>query len=115
MEITQDLGSVLLNAVTKLAAIAAVIVIVGRIVSKLLVIALTKVRRRSNIDETLVSFFAKLTYYSLIMLVVLIALGFLGLPMTSMVAILGASILAIGFALQDSIANLALGTLIIGL
>ena len=71
--------------------------------------------RRSDVDETLINFSAKLTDYSLFVLVFLIALGFLGLPMTSIVAVLGASVLAIGIALQDSIANLASGILIIGL
>ena len=114
MEIPQDLGAVLLTAASKI-VIVVVIFFVGRIVAKLLVRVLTKLLHRSIIDETLVSFFAKLTYYSLIMLVALIALGFLGLPMTSIVAVLGASVLAIGIALQDSIANLASGVLIIGL
>lgn len=114
MELPQGLGTALLTVATKI-AIAVVIVIVGRIVSKLLVGALTRMLRRSDVDETLINFSAKLTDYSLFVLVLLIALGFLGLPMTSIVAVLGASVLAIGIALQDSIANLASGILIIGL
>jgi len=114
MELPQGLGTALLTVATKI-AIAVVIVIVGRIVSKLLVGALTRMMRRSDVDETLINFSAKLTDYSLFVLVLLIALSFLGLPMTSIVAVLGASVLAIGIALQDSIANLASGILIIGL
>ena len=113
MEIPQGLGTVLLTAASKI-VIVVVIFIVGRIVAKLLVRALTKLLQRSQIDETLVSF-SELTHYSLFMLVVLIALGLLGLPMTSIVAVLGASVLAIGIALQDSIANLTSGVLIIEL
>jgi len=114
MEIPQGLGTALLTVATKF-AIAVVIVIVGSIVSKLLVGALMRMMRRSDVDETLINFSAKLTDYSLFVLVLLIALSFLGLPMTSIVAVLGASVLAIGIALQDSIANLASGILIIGL
>jgi small conductance mechanosensitive channel len=94
IELPQALGTALLTVATKI-AIAVVIVIVGRIVSKLLVGALTKMLRRSDVDETLINFSAKLTDNSLFVLVLLIALGFLGLPMTSIVAVLGASVLAI--------------------
>ncbi len=69
--------------------------------------ALAKIVQRSKVDETLVSFFTKIAYYSLLLLVALIALGVLGLPMTSVIAVMGASVLALGIALQDSSAKLA--------
>jgi len=95
--------------------IAIAIIVIGRLIAK----ALTKAARhslaRSKVDETLVVFFGNILYYSLLIILVVIALGVLGVPTSSLVAILGAATLAIGFALQDSISNLASGILIIGL
>jgi len=51
----------------------------------------------------------------LLVLVVIVALSYLGVPTTSLVAVLGAATLAIGLALQDSIANLAAGLSIIAM
>jgi small-conductance mechanosensitive channel len=76
---------------------------------------LEKLLRRSNVDETLVTFFTKIVYYTSLLIVALTALGVLGLPMTSVIAVLAAAVLALGIALQDSLANLASGVLIIGL
>lgn len=82
---------------------------------KLLTASLERLLRRSKVEETLISFFSSLAYYTLSPIVVMVALGVLGIPMTSMVAVLGAPVLAIGIALQDSIANLAAGVLVLGL
>ncbi|MGB3717708.1 MAG: mechanosensitive ion channel domain-containing protein, partial [Candidatus Promineifilaceae bacterium] len=114
MDIEQDLFRLVTSAAINLAIVAA-IVIAGRFVSKILAGASEKFLQRSGIDETLVSFFTKITYYTSLLFVALIALGVLGLPMTSVIAVLGASVLALGIALQDSLANLASGVLIIGL
>ncbi|HET6443337.1 MAG TPA: mechanosensitive ion channel domain-containing protein [candidate division Zixibacteria bacterium] len=114
MDIQQDLLSIIITGVTRVAIFIAIIIL-GRIVSKLLVNALEKILRRSKVDETLVNFFSSITYYSLLLLVVVVGLGVLGLPMTSVIAVLGASVLVIGIALQDSLANLAAGVIIIGL
>ncbi len=91
------------------------IVFVDRLVVKLLTASLERLLRRSKVEETLISFFSSLAYFTLSPIVVMVALGVLGIPMTSMVAVLGASVLAIGIALQDSIANLAAGVLVLGL
>ena len=68
---------------------------------------------RSNIDETTSGYLAKLVYILLLISVVIVALSVLGVPMASFVAVLGASVLAIGLALQDSLSNLASGLLLI--
>jgi small conductance mechanosensitive channel len=114
MDVEESIIGFLTTAAINL-AIVVFILIVGRIASKLLAEALKKILQRSGVDETLVEFFTKITYYSLLLFVVLIALGVLGLPMNSVIAVLGASVLALGIALQDSLANLASGVLIIGL
>jgi small conductance mechanosensitive channel len=95
--------------------LAIVIVVVGLFVSRSLTRLLRRTLNRNDADATLINFATKVTYYSLLVVVVVVALTYLGVPTTSLVAILGAATLAIGLALQDSIANLASGLLIIAL
>lgn len=91
--------------------VAIAIVFVGRLISKWLTRAAKRAMDRAKTDQMLISFLGNITYYAL--LLVVIALGVLGFPTTSIIAVLGAATLAIGLALQDSIANLASGVLII--
>lgn len=93
--------------------IAIAIVVFGRLIAKWLTNIARKTMVRAEVDETLVSFLGNITYYVLLLIVIIIALGVLGFPTGSLVAILGAATLAIGFAIQDSIANLASGMSII--
>jgi small conductance mechanosensitive channel len=68
---------------------------------------------RVNFDATLHIFLSGLIRYSLYALLVVIILSVLGIPMASLIAILGAAALAIGLALQDSLKNIASSILII--
>lgn len=95
--------------------VAVAIVFFGRLLVRWLTRTAKKAMERSEVDETLISFLGNITYYMLLLIVVVIALGVLGFPTTSIIAVLGAATLAIGLALQDSIANLASGVLIIAL
>lgn len=93
--------------------VAIAIVFVGRLISKWLTRAAKRAMDRAKTDQMLISFLGNITYYALLLVVIVIALGVLGFPTTSIIAVLGAATLAIGLALQDSIANLASGVLII--
>ena len=95
------------------AIVAILILIIGRWVARLLTTAFEKALQRTEVDETLVNFLRQIVYYSLLGVVFIIVLAYLGIPTTSLVAILGAVTLAIGFAMQDTLANLASGILII--
>lgn len=94
-------------------ASAAVILIVGLwaafFISKM-------VRRKAiespRIDTTLGSFLALIVRYVLIILVLLIVLQQFGIQTTSLVAVVGASALAIGLALQGTLTNVASGIMI---
>lgn len=92
---------------------AVVIFVLGRWVAKgvkkLIVRALTK----SKVDSTLVSFLGHLTYITLLAFVVIAALNQLGIQTASFIALLAAAGLAIGLALQGSLANFAAGVLMI--
>lgn len=89
------------------------ILIIGRIVAKWLTNFTRRLLKRSNVDKTLVSFFGNILYYLLLAIVIIAALNNLGIPTTSIIAILGAGTLAVGLALQDSLGNLAAGVVII--
>ena len=90
-----------------------VVFIVGRWVAKGLTNLARKVMEKRAVDDTLVSFVVNLTYIALLVFVVLAALGQLGIQTTSFIAVIGAAGLAIGLALQGSLANFAAGFLMI--
>jgi small conductance mechanosensitive channel len=92
---------------------AIVILIVGRWVSRILSNVMRRVLTARNVDEILVGFAASLTYAALLTFVIIAALSNLGIQTTSFIAVLGAAGLAVGFALQGSLANFAAGVLLI--
>ena len=97
-----------------LKVIAAVIVfVVGRWVAKGLTKLAEKLMNRRQVDPTIISFVTHLTYIALLIFVVLAALGQLGIQTTSFIAVIGAAGLAIGLALQGSLANFAAGFLML--
>ncbi len=92
---------------------AIVIFVVGRWVAKLLSNLIRKMMRKGDVDQTIRRFVANMAYIVLMVFVVLAALSQLGIQTTSFIAILGAAGLAIGLALQGSLANFAAGFLMI--
>lgn len=90
-----------------------VLFIVGRWLARWLGNAVERWLIRSRVDRTVADFLGKVIYISGLVFLVVAALTLLGVPTTSIVAVLGASTLAIGLALQDSLANLASGLLLI--
>jgi small conductance mechanosensitive channel len=65
-----------------------------------------------RIDETLGAFLSILIRYALIIVVLIVVLQQFGVQTTSLVAVLGASALAIGLALQGTLTNVASGIMI---
>lgn len=94
-----------------LAALA--IYFIGKIVVRILTGLLEKVMNRAKVDVTLSTFLANIARYVLMTFVILMALESLGVKTTSLVAIMGAAGLAVGFALQSSLSNFAAGVMII--
>jgi small conductance mechanosensitive channel len=92
---------------------ALVIFIIGRWVAKALVGLVRKALSKMEADPMLVKFVGNLVYVLLLTVVVLAALGKLGVQTTSFIAILGAAGLAIGLALQDSLSNFAAGVMVV--
>ena len=91
---------------------AIVTFVIGMWVAKLLARSGRTVLVRAHVEDTLAKFLTNLGYFALLALVIIAALGKLGVETTSFVAIIGAAGLAVGFALQGSLGNLAAGVMI---
>ena len=101
-------------AVWGLKVIAAVaIFIIGRWIAKLIRRIVRRVMEKAEVESIIIGFVSSMAYIALLAFVVIAALGQLGIQTTSFIAILGAAGLAIGLALQGSLANFAAGFLMI--
>ena len=92
---------------------AALILVIGWWGAKLARRLLRGTLTRAKTDATLVAFLGNLVYMLALTLVVIAALGRLGVNTSSFVAVIAAAGLAIGFALQGSLANFAAGVMLI--
>lgn len=92
---------------------AAVILIVGLIIIKFLIGALKKGLKRSKLDPICHKFIISLSKIFLDIIVIIMVCTKLGVPMSSLVTILGAAGLAISLAIQDSLSNLAGGFILL--
>ena len=94
--------------------IAAILIfVIGRFVAKLLKKLLQKTMERTKVDAAVVGFTCSLAHAAIMVFVILAALGQVGIQTTSFIAVLGAAGLAVGLALQGSLANFAAGVLIL--
>ena len=91
---------------------ALVILIVGLWLAKIITKYVQKLMIKRGMDETLTKFLSDLVNWTLKALLFVTVISQLGVPATSFVAILGAASLAVGLALQGSLANFAGGALI---
>ncbi len=92
---------------------AALVYILALIVSKLIIKAVSKVMIKGKMEETLQGFVKSLLKVVLNAFVAVIVLSVLGVPMTSIITVIGACGLAVGLALQDSLTNIAGGFLVL--
>ena len=95
------------------AIIAIVIFYVGRIIARVATRGLRKVMQSQEVDKILETFVCNLVYWALMVFVIIAAINQIGVQTTSMIALLGAAGLAVGLALQGSLANFAAGVLIV--
>ena len=94
-------------------ATALAIFLIGKFLIKILVRGIGKVMQKQGVDKTLETFICNLVRISLMVVVVIAAIGAIGIQTTSFIAIFGAAGLAVGLALQGSLSNFASGVLII--
>ncbi len=93
---------------------AILIFIIGRWIAKAIVRLMRNTMKKREIDSLIVSFLTNIVYVVLLLSVVLIAIGYLGIAVTPLIAILGGAALAVGLALQSSLSNFASGLMIVG-
>lgn len=92
---------------------AILILVIGLWITKLITKGFKKFLTKRKTDETLVKFFTALVNIALVAFVIIAAISKVGIETTSFVAVLGAAGLAVGFALQGSLANFASGVMLI--
>ena len=93
--------------------LALAIYLIGKRLVALATDLMAKAMTSRNVDPTVGNFVKNITYYLLLALVVVAALGQLGVETASAIAILGAAGLAVGFALQGTLSNFASGVMLI--
>ena len=89
------------------------ILFVGFWLSRRLQKLILRILRKSNLEPTFISFVGNISYYLLLVIFLVLCLAQLGVQTSSLVALLGASTLAIGLALQSSLSNIAAGILLV--
>jgi len=94
-------------------AIGLLILIIGLWIAGVITKAAKKLMKAKGFDDALQGFLGSMLGIILKVLVVITALGTLGIEMTSFVAILGAASLAVGMALSGTLQNFAGGVMIL--
>ena len=92
---------------------ALLIFIVGKWLARKIANLLAKFMEKGDVDATLINFLTNLAYYTMVVLVVVAAVGRLGVNTTSFLTIIGAAGLAVGLALKDSLSNFAAGVMLV--
>ncbi len=92
---------------------AIVIFIIGRWIARRVVGGISRIMSKRGIDDLLVSFISNILSVVLLLVVVLVAVGHLGIEITPLIAILGGAAIAVGFALQNSLSNFASGIMLV--
>tara|TARA_B100000029_G_scaffold376529_1_gene371108 strand:+ start:393 stop:1220 length:828 start_codon:yes stop_codon:yes gene_type:complete len=115
-EITKDIMSSLIEIGSSVGIslmLALAILIIGRQFVKLILRLVVVALEKSKVEDTVRIFVTNLLNTLLMILVFIAAINQLGIETTSIIAVLGAAGLAIGLALQGSLANFAAGILIV--
>lgn len=94
-------------------AVSLLIGLVGLWIARLLSKALDRVMLRFGVEQILRDFLRNIAYVVGLVVVFVAALDSLGVPTTSLLAVLGAAGLAVGLALKDSLSNIASGVMLI--
>ncbi|MDP8266627.1 MAG: mechanosensitive ion channel [Candidatus Aceula meridiana] len=94
--------------------IAAILIfVIGKWVAGVISRFIESMMIKGKADKTLAGFVRNLSSMAILVFVIIAALNKLGVETTSMVAVIGAAGLAIGLALQGSLANFAAGVILI--
>ncbi|MDA1196212.1 MAG: mechanosensitive ion channel family protein [Planctomycetota bacterium] len=94
-------------------ALAVIVYAVGMVLAAVVRGVVRRAVQRASHDQTLARFCATISFQVLRVVVLLVALASLGLDMTPLAALVGGGSVALGFAMKDTVANLAAGVLLI--
>lgn len=92
---------------------AVAILVLGRILAGVIRGMVERGLRRTSFDATLTPFMANVAYVLLMLVVVYAAADTVGIPMNSVVAIIGAAGLAVALAFQGTLSNFSSGILLL--
>jgi len=92
---------------------AVVILLLGWLTARFISAGIRRVLTRAKLDHSLIGFSSSLARTGVLAFVIIAALEELGVETTSFAAIIAAVGLAIGFALQSSLGNLAAGVMLL--
>jgi small-conductance mechanosensitive channel len=87
--------------------------VIGLWLARWLARALDRVMIRFHVEPILRSFLRNLGYAIAVIVIMIAALDFIGVPTTSLLTVIGAAGLGIGLALKDSLSNIASGVMLI--
>ena len=87
--------------------------IIGRWIARALVNGMRAAMTRAKVDPTLASFLGNVAYGLILAVVIVSALGQLGVSTTSAAALLGGAGVAIGLSLKDQLSSFAAGVMLI--
>jgi len=114
LEWLQEIDTTTVMTALTMVAIALLIIIVGHIVIKaILRILEAQLNKYSKFSDLLKNFFLKVTEKVLWLLILVTALGQLGVEIMPLIAGLGVAGFIIGFAFQDTLGNFAAGLMIL--
>lgn len=93
--------------------LAIAIFVIGKFLARVISTLLGKAALKSTKDEMLQSFITSISYFLLLLIVVIASLSQIGINTSSLVALIGAAGLAIGLSLQNSLQNFAAGVMLL--
>ena len=111
-KIVEKLINLGVDAGTKI-LISLIILIIGNKIINLIVKGLKKEHKMSKIDKSVKSFLVSFVNIGLKVILFVTILGIIGVPMTSIITVIGSAGVAIGLALQGGLSNLAGGIMLL--
>jgi len=91
---------------------AIIILVVGLTACRIVRETVRKALTKAHVDATLVPFVSKMVYYLSLTFVIVFVLARFGIETTSIIAVLGGAVLAVGLALQGTLSNFAAGVML---
>lgn len=107
-----ELVNIIVSNVTNI-VVAFLILFIGFWIAKKVSKSVTSILAKRKTDASLTSFISSIAGVGLKIMIVIVAIGQLGIQMTSFIAILGAAGLAVGMAFSGTLSNFAGGVMIL--